>query len=144
MLLCLLISMGSMWFWWLNVSVIDIFTSVTDVLMFILHCVLKKCIFFKLHFFTLNHNYLTIFYLIFVLVTIIYLVCYIFICFIYCFFNIYLFFEPFSFNNCDIILYPILYTSLHISTWDIKLFLYIVSHIILECYYYYFFIIKEN
>ena len=31
MLLCLLISMGSMWFWWLNVSVIDKFTSVTDV-----------------------------------------------------------------------------------------------------------------
>ena len=31
MFLCLLISMGSMWFWWLNVSVIDKVTSITDV-----------------------------------------------------------------------------------------------------------------
>ena len=75
MLLCLLISMGSMWFLWLNVSVIDKFTPVTDVAdVYFIMLSLKKCIYFLLHFFTLNHNDLTIFYLIFVLVTIIYLV----------------------------------------------------------------------
>ena len=75
MLLCLLISMVSMWFWWLNVSVIDKFTSITDVADVYFIMLSQKIIYIYLfHLFTLNHNYLTIFYLIFVLVTIIYLV----------------------------------------------------------------------
>ena len=83
MLLCLLISMGSIWFWWLNVSVVDKFTSVTDASAVYFTFSQKTFILFLLNFFTLNHNYLTVFYFIFVLVTIIYLVWYIFICFIF-------------------------------------------------------------
>ena len=41
----------------------------------------------------------------------------------------------FIFNNCDIIFYPIFHLFLNMSTYDIKLFLYIVSHIVLNCYY---------
>ena len=54
--------------------------------------------------------------------------------FYYFFLNIFILWDI-SFNNDDIILYPIFNTSLHISTYDITLFLYIVSHIILDCYY---------
>ena len=84
MLLCLLISVVSMWFWWLNFSVIDNFISVADVAaVYFITLYQQTCILFWFHLFTLNHNYLTVFYMIFVLVMIIHLVLYIFICFIF-------------------------------------------------------------
>ena len=41
----------------------------------------------------------------------------------------------FTFNNYDILLYPIFWTYLHISAYDIKIFSFIVSHITLDYYY---------
>ena len=88
MLLCLLISLGSMWFLWLNVSVIDNFMFVTDVAdfsvfvyvadvsdLYFITLYLKRFILFWCHFFTFNQDYLTVFFMTYVLVTVIYLVC---------------------------------------------------------------------
>ena len=61
-LLCLLIYLGSMWFWWLTVSMIDDFMIVTDVSDF--SCItlyLKIFILFWFYFFTFNQDYLTLF-----------------------------------------------------------------------------------
>ena len=118
MLLCLLISMGSMWFLWLNVSVIDNFTSVTDVAsVYFITLSQQKFILFLLHFFTLNHNYLTVFR---------WYLCWWrlsiwsdrFICFIFCFLKIYFLFEPFLFiivTSYCIIYYRYLYILVHMT-----------------------------
>ena len=66
--------------------------------------------------------------------TIIYLVWYICICIFLLLQYIFILWTSY-FNNSDIIFYPMCYISLHISTYEITLFLYIVSLIKFNCYY---------
>ena len=138
-LLCLLISMGSVWFLWLDVSVIGTFNSVTDVYDFSviisvtdvaalylpicskhIYIVLIPFIYIKPGLFYF------VFYAIFVGANYLFgMVCFGMFYFCLCRKNI---IWHFSLINCDIIFYPVLYIILCIIKYDIKWF-FILFHI---------------
>ena len=133
LLLCSLFSLGPMWFWWLNVSMIDNFRSFTVVAYFyIFFCWLCFCFIF---FITLSKNvYIVLIPLISIKLELFNCTFYdIFasgdylfglVCFwvFYCLFLKIFWYLNFSYIDYDIILYPIFHIFLYISTYGMKYF----------------------